>query len=333
MGEPAGIGGEITLKAWLGRGAGLPPFLALDDPEHLARLARHLGLDVPIGVIDGPEAALALFQRALPVLPCRLAAVAEPGRANPANAAAVIASIDRAVALAIAGRVAGVVTNPIHKLLLYGAGFRHPGHTEYLAELTRSPTPPVMMLASSQLRTVPITVHMPLREALATLTRERIVTTGRIVAAALRHDFGLPRPRLAVAGLNPHAGEGGSLGREEIDIIQPAIADLRQAGIEASGPHSPDALFHGQARADYDAALCMYHDQALIPIKTLDFWRGVNVTLGLPIVRTSPDHGTAFDIAGTGRAAPDSLVAALLMAAEIAHHRRVGAVPAGGAGG
>jgi 4-hydroxythreonine-4-phosphate dehydrogenase len=330
MGEPAGIGGEVTLKAWLGRGAGMPRFLAIDDPARLQRLAAALGLPVPVQVIADPSEARALFDRALPVLACPLQTMSEPGRANPANAAAVIASIDQAVALALAGRVAGVVTNPIQKKLLYGAGFRHPGHTEYLAELTQSLTSPVMMLAAPELRAVPITVHMSLAEALKAITRERIVTTGRIVALALKQDFGIPRPRLAVAGLNPHAGEAGSLGREEIDIIQPAIDDLCQAGIETSGPHSPDSLFHGAARAGYDAALCMYHDQALIPIKTIDFWRGVNVTLGLAIVRTSPDHGTALDIAGSGLASPESLVAAIHMAAEIACQRARSVAARGG---
>ena len=219
------------------------------------------------------------------------------------------------------GRAAALVTNPIHKGSLYRAGFRHPGHTEYLAELAGTGEAPVMMLACPALRVVPITIHLPLRRAVESLTSAAIVHAGRVTDAALRRDFGIAAPVLAFAGLNPHAGEAGGLGREEIEIVEPALAELRAAGIDARGPLPADTMFHAEARRSYDAALCMYHDQALIPIKTVDFYGGVNVTLGLPFVRTSPDHGTAFAIAGRGVARPDSLIAALRLAAEMAARR------------
>jgi 4-hydroxythreonine-4-phosphate dehydrogenase len=323
MGEPAGIGGEITLKAWAARRArSLPPFFVLDNPKRLAALARALGLDVPMREIAAPAEAAALFDTALPVLAQPLAAPVAPGRPDPAHAPAVLAAIARAVDLASSGAAAGVVTNPIHKQTLYAAGFRHPGHTEYLAALTRAPAPPVMMLACPGLRVVPATIHLPLAAVPAALDRAALVRLGATVAAALRADFGIEAPRLAFAGLNPHAGEGGALGREEIEIIAPAVAELCAQGIAARGPDPADSLFHAAARAGYDAAICMYHDQALIPLKTIDFAGGVNVTLGLPITRTSPDHGTAFDIAGTGRADPASLIAALALAGEIAARRQ-----------
>ena len=321
MGEPAGIGGEITLLAWLRRGEGrVPAFFALDDPARLERLAESLGWTVPVRCIAGPEEAAGAFAEALPVLPLSLPRPVTAGRPEPANAASVITAITTAVALVAEGRAAALVTNPIQKEALYAAGFRHPGHTEFLAELAGGATP-VMMLACPGLRVVPVTIHQPLREALAALTSERIVVAGRIAAAGLMRDFAIARPRLAVAGLNPHAGEHGTLGREEIDIIAPAVAELRAAGIAADGPAPADTLFHSEARRRYDAALCMYHDQALIPLKTIDFAGGVNVTLGLPFIRTSPDHGTALDIAGSGRADPASLIAALLLAGEMAARR------------
>ena len=324
MGEPAGIGGEIALQAWLRRDRdGVPPFFLLDDPSRLERMAASLGWTVPVRSITAPEAAFAAFAAALPVLPSRLARPAVPGKPDRANAPAVIEAIAKGVELVTSGRAAALVTNPIQKEALYAAGFRHPGHTEFLAELAGGTTP-VMMLACSELRVVPVTIHQSLREALGALTSERIVATGRIAAAALRRDFGIADPRLAVAGLNPHAGEGGTLGREEIDIIAPAVADLRATGIATEGPAPADTLFHAAARRRYDAALCMYHDQALIPLKTIDFSGGVNVTLGLPFIRTSPDHGTALDIAGTGTADPTSLIAALKLAGEMAA-RRAGA--------
>ena len=321
MGDPAGIGGEILLAAWLSCRASGPVFLALDDPDRLTALAAHLGLAVPIREVVSAAQAAAVFGDALPVLPVRLALPPIPGRSDPANAPAILASIRLAAALAMRGEVAGVVTNPINKAALYEAGFAHPGHTEFLAELTGATNRPIMLLASPMLRVVPVTVHASLRQAIAMLDTEVIVTATRITAAAMARDFGLANPRLAIAGLNPHAGEQGALGDEERRIIAPAIALLRADGLDISGPWSPDTMFTADARARYDVAICMYHDQALIPLKTLDMHHGVNVTLGLPIVRTSPDHGTAFDIAGKGIADPSSLIAALDLAVSLAAHR------------
>jgi 4-hydroxythreonine-4-phosphate dehydrogenase len=329
MGEPAGIGGEIALKAWLRRSEGVPAFYLIDDPDRLTALAGRLGWAVPVQGIDAAPRAPQVFRDALPVLPVGGKPVAEPGRPETADAPLVIGAIDRAVADVQAGRAAALVTNPINKEALYRAGFPHPGHTEYLGELAgrlygTSGITPVMMLASPQLRVVPVTIHLALRDAIETLTSAMIVTAGRVTHLALQRDFGIAAPVLAVAGLNPHAGEGGSLGREDLDIIGPAVAELRADGIDARGPLAADAMFHEAARRSYDAALCMYHDQALIPVKTLDFDGAVNVTLGLPFIRTSPDHGTAFDIAGQGIARPDSLIAALRLAAEMAARRRRG---------
>ncbi|HML09308.1 MAG TPA: 4-hydroxythreonine-4-phosphate dehydrogenase PdxA, partial [Stellaceae bacterium] len=300
MGEPAGIGGEIALQAWLRRAESVPPFYLIDAPDRLARLAHELGWDVKLQVIGNRGEALGAFADALPVLPIGDSPAARPGHPDPADQKLVLRAIDIAVADVRAGHAAALVTNPINKDELYRAGFRHPGHTEYLAELAGSCEPAVMMLASAELRVVPVTIHLALRDAIAALSSEAIVHAGRVVDAALRRDFAIPAPVIAVAGLNPHAGEAGGLGREDIDIVAPAIAALRAAGIDARGPLAADTLFHDAARRGYDAALCMYHDQALIPIKTLDFDGAVNVTLGLPFVRTSPDHGTAFDIAGQG---------------------------------
>jgi len=315
MGDPAGIGGEILLKAWRPDG---PKLLALDDPQRLAQLAARLNLSVPIRRVSSASEAMHVTD-ALAVLPVLLAARVEPGQPNPANAMAITTSISRAVALAKAKSVGGVVTNPISKAVLYAAGFPHPGHTEFLGKLTGGV--PVMMLASPMLRVVPVTVHVSLRRALDSLTSAAIVATARITDASLRRDFGIANPRLAIAGLNPHAGEGGALGEEELTLIAPAMEVLRAEGMDVSGPWPPDTMFTPAAREKYDAAICMYHDQALIPLKTLDVTHGVNVTLGLSIVRTSPDHGTAFDIAGSGRADPASLIAALSLAAEIAARR------------
>jgi 4-hydroxythreonine-4-phosphate dehydrogenase len=321
MGEPAGIGGEIALKAWLRRGEGLPPFYLIDDPDRLGRLARALGWPVAIRAIDAPDRALSVFAEALPVAPLGASPLGQPGKPAPGDAALVLRAIDTAVADVRDGRAAALVTNPINKDALYRAGFRHPGHTEYLAELAGATEPAVMMLACSELRVVPVTIHLPLRQAVETLSTAAIVHAGRVTDDALRRDFGIAQPVIAVAGLNPHAGEGGGLGREDIDIIAPAIAELRAAGIDVRGPLAADTMFHAAARRGYDAALCMYHDQALIPLKTIDFDGGVNVTLGLPFIRTSPDHGTAFDIAGRGTARPDSLIAALRLAGEMAARR------------
>jgi 4-hydroxythreonine-4-phosphate dehydrogenase len=323
-GEPAGIGGEISLAAWRRRRErSLPTFFLIDDPARLALLAERLDWSVAIESIGAPEDADAVFPRALPVLPLTFPKPIELGRLDPANAPAVIEAIKIAVDLTRAGRAAAVVTNPVQKETLYAAGFPHPGHTEYLGELAGG-VRPVMMLVSPRLRVVPVTVHVALKEALAALSPGEIAAVGRIAAEALVRDFGIARPRLAVAGLNPHAGEGGALGREEIEIIAPAISLLRGAGIDAFGPLPPDTMFHAAARERYDAALCMYHDQALIPLKTLDFDEGVNVTLGLPFVRTSPDHGTAIDIAGQGIANPASLEAALKLAAAMSARRAAG---------
>ena len=324
MGEPAGIGGELSLKAWQARrtagNSSSRPFFILDDPARLAALARTLGLDVPVQAIGSPGQTGAVFAEALPVLPISLAAPVKPGHPDTANAAATIAAIERAVELARSGAAAGVVTNPIQKKTLQDAGFKHPGHTEFLAELAGG-IDVAMMLACPQLRVVPVTIHLSLAEAVRTLDIPTIVRAGRIAASGLTSLFGIASPRLAVAALNPHAGEQGTMGNEEARIIGPAIEALRREGIEVRGPAPADTLFHAAARPAYDAVLCMYHDQALIPIKTIDFAGGVNVTLGLPFVRTSPDHGTALDIAGSGRADPTSLIAALDMADDMARRR------------
>jgi 4-hydroxythreonine-4-phosphate dehydrogenase len=318
LGEPAGIGGEIAIKAWLATRRGPTPFFAIGDPAYYETHARPLGAAVT--TIGGPEEAAQAFANALPVLAAPLAVSSVPGKPDARNAPAVLASIDRAAELAKAGRASAIVTNPIHKGVLYEAGFRHPGHTEYLASLAGG-VRPVMMLACRSLRVVPVTIHVPLARVAGDLRTEDIVAVGEIAAASLARDFGVAEPRLAIAGLNPHAGEAGHLGREEIEIIAPAVAALRAKGIRAEGPAPADTLFHERARARADAVICMYHDQALIPLKTIDFDGGVNVTLGLPFVRTSPDHGTAFDIAGKGIANPASLIAALALAAEMAAHR------------
>ncbi|HVJ55768.1 MAG TPA: 4-hydroxythreonine-4-phosphate dehydrogenase PdxA [Aliidongia sp.] len=322
MGEPAGIGGEIALGAWTRRSSGIPIFAMIDDPARLRAIADKLGLTVPLREIETLAEAVKVWPTSLPVLPIRLAAPSMPGRPDPRNADAVLGSIEAAVRLVQDGEAAALVTNPIQKHVLAEAGFKHPGHTEFLAELAGPGTVPIMMLACPGLRVVPVTVHVALKDAVRMLDADRILTAARITATALRRDFAIDRPRLAVAGLNPHAGEGGLFGREEIEIIAPALDQLRREGIQVQGPLPPDTMFHLGARATYDAAICMYHDQALIPLKTIDFERGVNITLGLPFVRTSPDHGTALDIAGTGRASAESLIAALSMAAQMAAARR-----------
>jgi 4-hydroxythreonine-4-phosphate dehydrogenase len=320
-GEPAGIGPDITMKAWLRREElKLPAFYLLGDRNFFHARAKALGLKVRLAEV-GPEDASAAFADALPVVATGEAATARPGRPDDSSAEATIASIRRAVGDVMAGRASAVVTNPIAKSVLYRAGFRHPGHTEFLAELAatggRAPQP-VMMLWSPALAVVPVTIHLALREAIAQLSSDLIVTTARIVVAALKARFGVARPRLALSGLNPHAGEDGSLGTEDRTIVAPAVAALRAEGIEIRGPLPADTMFHEAARKTYDCAICMYHDQALIPVKTLAFDDAVNVTLGLPFIRTSPDHGTAFDIAGTGKADPSSLIAALRLAARLA---------------
>jgi 4-hydroxythreonine-4-phosphate dehydrogenase len=322
LGEPAGIGPDLALAAWKRRAElDLPPYYVVADPDFLRRRASRLGLNVPI-TATAPADAAAAFRSALPVLPLEIAVSAEPGLPDRTSAPAAVASIRRAVSDVMAGSAAAIVTNPVAKNVLYNWGFAEPGHTEFLATLVQEATGkslrPAMMLWSAELAVVPVTIHLPLKEIFTQLSSELIVETGRIVARDLAARFGLARPRLAVAGLNPHAGEEGTLGEEDRMIVAPAVARLVADGIDAKGPLPADSMFHEQARAAYDVALCMYHDQALIPIKTLAFDHAVNVTLGLPFVRTSPDHGTAFDIAGTGGADPTSLIAALRLAARLA---------------
>jgi 4-hydroxythreonine-4-phosphate dehydrogenase len=312
MGDPAGIGGEIAAGAWRALRNTGPEFVVFADPDWLSPWG-------PVQIVARPDQAR--FGDAIPVVPVPLARPAEMGHPDQANAPATIASIEGAVRLAQSGAVRGVVTNPISKAVLQQAGFAYPGHTEFLAYLTGAAGCEVMMLASPFLRVVPVTIHVSLRAALDALTTEAIVSVARTAHAALIADFGIATPRLAVAGLNPHAGESGRMGTEETTLIQPAIDRLREEGLAVTGPHPPDTMFTDGARQKYDVAICMYHDQALIPIKTLDMSGGVNVTLGLPIVRTSPDHGTAFDIAGRGLADPSSLIAALRLAGQIAARR------------
>jgi 4-hydroxythreonine-4-phosphate dehydrogenase len=322
VGEPAGIGPDITLSAWQRRFQfDLPPFYVLADSQFLGRRAKTLMLDIPIAVV-APADAAKTFASALPVVEIGQKITAEPAVPDATSAPAAIAAIRRAVADVLCGAAAALVTNPIAKSVLYRSGFSEPGHTEYLAKLAEEMAGiharPVMLLWSPELAVVPVTIHLALKEVPKKLTIDLLVETGRIVAKDLRQRFGIAQPRLAVAGLNPHAGEDGALGDEDNVLIRPAIMRLQAEGIDARGPLPADTMFHPAARATYDVALCMYHDQALIPIKTLAFDTAVNVTLGLPFVRTSPDHGTAFDIAGTGRANPSSLVAALRLASRLA---------------
>jgi 4-hydroxythreonine-4-phosphate dehydrogenase len=325
LGDPAGIGPEIIVKAWRALRQSGPAFMVIGDLEVL-NAASAAGASALQRVTSADEAAR-VFATALPVLDLPLQAQVVAGRADPAYAPGVIRWIETAVGLALSGDVEAVVTAPIAKAPLYQAGFAYPGHTEFIAELTTTARydgarGPVMMLTAGDLKVSLVTIHLPLREAPAALSIERVVNTALVTAQALRADFGIDRPRLAMAGLNPHAGEGGALGREEIEIIGPAARALRDLGVDCGDPRPADTLFHPQARQTYDAAVCMYHDQALIPVKMLDFWGGVNVTLGLPIVRASPDHGVGFDIAGRGLARADSLIAAIRLAHDVAARRR-----------
>ena len=319
-GEPAGIAPEITGKAWsILRAKPECGFFLLGDADYWT--ARDL-LGIRIRKIPSPGAATAVFAEALPVMHRPLAVHPAAGIIAAATAPQVIAAIDEAVELALAGAVSAIVTNPIHKQALHVAGFRHQGHTDYLAHLARrrgGDIHEVMMLVAKDLRAIPVTVHIPLAEVPRALTAAAIVDQARVVARDLTRYFGIARPRLAVTGLNPHAGENGTMGSEESDIIMPALRRLAAEGIAVSGPLAADSAFHAEARRHYDAILCMYHDQALIPVKTLDFHGGVNVSLGLPFIRTSPDHGTALGLAGTGQARPDSLIAAIELAARMAH--------------
>jgi 4-hydroxythreonine-4-phosphate dehydrogenase len=330
MGDPAGIGPEITIKAWQQRHQhNLSPFVVFADAAAIESTAKNLGIELPIKVIADLGDVAAAFKVALPVAPVPLSSPTIPGQPNPRNASAVLSSIEQAVDAVLSGAAEAVVTNPIAKSVLYDAGFKHPGHTEYLAALadqksqhSQPNSTPVMMLMGKGLRVVPTTIHIPLTAVPAALTTDYLLQTIHTVAEALGTDFGVSAPRLAVTGLNPHAGENGAMGTEEKTIIEPAIIKARADGLKVTGPHPADTLFHAKARAAYDVAICMYHDQALIPIKTLAFDEGVNITLGLPFVRTSPDHGTAFNIAGQNRASPTSLIAAMKAASEMAEHRR-----------
>ncbi len=321
QGDPSGIGPEIALKAWVARRPDQHPFFVLGDPALFERTAAMLGLHVPVARI-APVDAGAAFGQALPVVALDGHVQATPGLPNGADAPMTIAAIETGVELVHKRHAAALVTNPVAKDVLYSAGFKHPGHTEFLGELAQrhwgQKCLPVMMLWSPALAVVPVTIHVSLTRAIADLSTELIVETGRIVAADMREKFGIAQLRIAIAGLNPHAGEGGTMGREDIEIVAPAVARLQAMNIAARGPLPPDTMFHAAARARYDAALCMYHDQALIPIKTLAFDSAVNITLGLPFIRTSPDHGTAFDIAGKGIANEASLIAALDLAARLA---------------
>ncbi len=323
MGEPAGVGPEIIAKAWAALKDEGPAFVVVGD----AALMRAQGQ--PVESVLSPADAATLFGRAIPVLDTPLPAPVSAGRPEPANAGAVADWIEQAVNLALSGEASGVVTAPIAKAPLYAAGFRFPGHTEFIAELTAD-TPfagtrgPVMMLTAKDLRACLVTIHAPLAEVPELVTAERVQRTARVVHEAMRRDFGIAAPRLALAALNPHAGESGSIGLEEVEVLIPAAATLRAEGIAITDPLPADTLFHDAARATYDAVLCLYHDQALIPVKTLDFWGGVNTTLGLPVIRTSPDHGTGFDIAGKGVARADSLIAAVRLAGAMAAARAAG---------
>jgi 4-hydroxythreonine-4-phosphate dehydrogenase len=337
MGDPAGIGLELCLQIWRrasqsGQACRFVPVL-YGDPAAVAVYAQRLGLADPAQVVDTPSEALALWPRRLPVKPVFLVRPIEPGRADADNAPAVIAAIEQATEAVVRGQASALVTNPIAKRVLHESGFRYPGHTEFLAALADRLVPggpyrPVMMLASRELRVVPLTIHIPLSAVPGHLSRELIIETARIVDAALVRDFGIGidgkgrhHARIAVTGLNPHAGEAGTIGTEDRDVIAPAVAALRSDGLDITGPHPADTLFHAAARARYDAVIAMYHDQALIPIKTLAFGTSVNVTLGLPLIRTSPDHGTAFDVAGTGRASATSLAEALALATALSANR------------
>ncbi|MCP1469010.1 4-hydroxythreonine-4-phosphate dehydrogenase [Sphingobium sp. OAS761] len=318
LGDPAGIGPEIVAKAWVMRAArGLAPFFAVGDPAALR--AVWLG---PIAPINAPEEAIGLFDEALPCLKVADAGAIVPGAPSVDGARSAFQALEVSVGLARSGSAAGLITAPVGKEQLYGVGFTHPGQTEFIAERCGvAPHNAVMMLAGPALKVVPVTIHIPLADVSAALTQDLIRARALATVKGLQRNFGVARPRLVVAGLNPHAGENGALGREEIEVIRPAIDSLREDGLDIKGPLAADGLFHARARETYDAALCMYHDQALIPIKTLNFDEGVNITLGLPIVRTSPDHGTAFGIAGTDMANPGAMIAAIRMAEAAARSR------------
>lgn len=322
LGDPAGVGPELIAAAWAQRhGKDLPPFFVAGAPELLAAAAARRGLDLRIAELFHPAEAMAVFDHSLPVL-AGIDGTYRPGEPDRAGAELALASLTEAARLTVAGEAAGLVTGPIAKARLAEVGFDYPGQTEFVATASGiAAQDAVMMLAGPSLRTVPLTVHVALAAVPGLITTAMIVAKARIVAAALRRDFGIDNPRLAIAALNPHAGEDGRMGDEDQRIVAPAVAALQAEGIAASGPHSADALFAPHSRSTFDVALCMYHDQALIPVKALDFDQGVNVTLGLPIIRTSPDHGTAFGIAGTGQANAGAMIAAIRMAGECAARR------------
>jgi 4-hydroxythreonine-4-phosphate dehydrogenase len=332
-GDPAGIGPELALQAWLATHSDpdAVPFFIVAHPDHLSRLAQKLAWNVPMAIVAPLEAA-ATFPHALPIVALPDTVASEPGHPAASDATGTIASIETCVGLIKSGAAAAIVTNPISKEMLYRAGFPYPGHTEFLGALAArdfgKTVRPVMLLWSPELAVVPATIHVPIAQVPALMTRELLVETGRIVATDFVQRFGITAPRLAFAGLNPHAGEGGEIGREDCDIIAPALAELAALGIAVSGPYPADTLFHAAARRKYDVVIAMYHDQALIPIKTLAFESAVNVTLGLPFIRTSPDHGTAFDIAGKGIADPTSLIAALKLAGRLASSLPMAECPA-----
>lgn len=325
MGDPAGIGLELAAQVWARR-QGAPEFFLVGDGDAFARACARIGAAAPkLNIAANPE-ALEFAPDALTVLDASLAIEETPGAPDPVNASAVIRAIERGVEAVRVGAASALVTLPIAKSVLHDAAFAFPGHTEFIAHLTEADPwaqtrGPVMMLAGASLRVTLASIHVPLAEAVSGLSREGIAHVARVTGEALRRDFGVTSPRIALCGLNPHAGENGRIGREEIEIINPAAAILRAEGWDVTDARSADALFHEEARAGYDAAIALYHDQGLIPLKALHFWDGVNITLGLPIVRTSPDHGTGFDIAGKGVARADSFRAALAMAAAMAARR------------
>jgi len=327
MGDPAGIGPEVIAKAWAVRDAqGLSPFFTVGDSRAISAV-----WDGPVERIGSPDEAAGVFDRALPCLQLDANGEIVPGHPNVEGAECALHALEIGIGLAKSGVVAGLVTGPVGKTQLYAVGFTHPGQTEFIAErcgVARANA--VMMLAGPTLRVVPITIHIPLRDVPDALSIDLIRTRALVTARALTRNFGIDSPRIVVAGLNPHAGEQGNIGREELDIIAPAVESLRAEGMDIRGPLSPDGMFHAPARETYDVALCMYHDQALIPIKTLHFDDGVNMTLGLPIIRTSPDHGTAFGIAGRNIASPGAMIAAIRMAERAARYRRDGVEPAVG---
>lgn len=320
LGDPAGVGPEIAVAAWRALSVSGPIFAVIGDAEVLR--AQGAPVREVMAVSDAP----AVFGHALPVIHRPVRAPVTPGAPNPANAAPVADWIEEAVSLALSGEASGVVTCPIAKAPMYASGFRFPGHTEFIAELTADAPfagvrGPVMMLTARDLRACLVTIHLALDQVAQTLSADRVIRTAQVVDDALRRDFDIARPRLALAALNPHAGEDSALGMQEIEILRPAARRLRDMGVDITDPRPADTLFHDEARRGYDAVVCLYHDQALIPVKTLDFWGGVNATLGLPVIRTSPDHGTGFDIAGQGQARPDSLIAALRLAGQMAASR------------